>query len=705
MTVFDRVENDNLPPLARRPEPTPDPVPVTQLRPTRKALLQHPWNRLDEEAANAVTAGAVNPSVLQMLLQVQDHGEAGVVSLLMPKPVVGGTLDVIPPHQRYLDVDVLPDIVNQRWGHKVRTAMDVEPAKTPAVTYETLVDGATQQPLGAFVLRLKDRKALSVLVAESMRQTYEAEGGKNDYTESVLQQGVKEPLTLFVLRVVYDEGTEETYLVSGDGNSRLMSMWLARTGGDIEAAAKACVAAVIGPDLHKARRPADQRSARGKVSERAARVRRGLAEVTLTEATRREGHTLTFPATVVVGARAENGSPLPDLVAARDDLVANLHVHVTPWADNAQDTQAMQRVYRQANRTGLIDEDVYRVLMGAVGPEEMHDLLKVPPHRLWSAALHQHTVLAGARAQAMNQLIKQEFGMGKADRMRISEHMAPMALSDYRSLERIDPALRAFGNGGTITDTVWKKPWQLTKGHNPQDLLDVLLERALERDEAAVAELTVLGGTAAILDGYITRDRGSKESTTRDPRSAPFRATPVKLLTLLASKAGGLRMLHSIAQAHVAAHPGVLPKQFHTVEHEVDGTLVRDGDPVIDRAGAQVTIDYEWDLVYAADPVEAEAAIARNRKSSDGASSEDDDSISEDVRQRRRLERGVTGARKAATTLAKLSKARGPVVFGSPEGVQMLRDQSRAVDEILLTYGPKRSEVLDLDDDGDEDEA
>ena len=32
----------------------------------------------------------------------------------------------------------------------------------------------------------------------------------------------------------YDDGTEDTFLVAGDGNSRVVSMWLARTGGDIE---------------------------------------------------------------------------------------------------------------------------------------------------------------------------------------------------------------------------------------------------------------------------------------------------------------------------------------------------------------------------------------------------------------------------------------------------------------------------------------
>ncbi|MEU7473044.1 hypothetical protein AB0A94_31760 [Streptomyces sp. NPDC044984] len=41
----------------------------------------------------------------------------------------------------------------------------------------------------------------------------------------------------------------------------------------------------------------------------------------------------------------------------------------------------------------------------------------------------------------------------------------------------------------------------------------------------AVVELTVLGGTTAILDGYITRDRGSKEGTDLGSGSASFRTS------------------------------------------------------------------------------------------------------------------------------------------------------------------------------------
>jgi hypothetical protein len=695
--------DESLPPLLRRPEPVADPLPVTKLRGARKELLANPAVSLDEAAASAVTSGAVDPERLQALV-ARDP-----INLLTVKPVVGGMLYATPPHDRYLDLDVLPDFVNQRWADQLCTAMDVALSTSVVPVYETVVDPKTGKPLAVFTVRMRDRKALAKAVGESMRKTYEAQEGKNVYTSSVLQQGVKEPLTLFMMRVVFDDGTEDTFLVAGDGNSRLVSMWLARTGGDIEEAISACTASVIGStERSGGRSRAEQAAARRRVGELTARTRKNLAVPTLGEVTRREGHTLAFPAVVVVGAQAEEGGPLADLVAARDDLLATLHVRVTAWTPGAQNTQGMQRVYRHALQEGLITPDVHRVLSGTVGTQAMYELLGVPAHRLWSAAVHQHAVLAGPHAEAMNQLIKQEFGMLQARRQAISERLAPMALSAYRSKEGIEQPLRAFGNGGTITDRVWKRAWELTKGDDVFEVLDDVLARALAGEDDAVAELTVLGGTAAILDGYITRDRGSKEGTERESYKAPFRATPVKLLTLLSKTSGGLRMLHSIAVAHVAADPAVLPKLFHTQEREVEGVVVHDGEPMLDKSGVQEILDYEWDLVHAADPAHASATIAKNRAEAkakaDGTSGEPE---AEDARQRRLLEQGITGAAKAGRVLARMSQKRGNQVFGSFETVEVLRVQLSQLGGVLAKFGPADPSIFVTDEgvDGDEEDS
>ncbi|MFD9630207.1 hypothetical protein [Streptomyces violascens] len=700
-------DSENLPPLLRRPNPVPDPLPVKSLPPVRKALVANPKSRLlDLDAASVVTSGAVDPPHLRAFAEEQMAGD-DIVNLLASKPVVGGELTAVPIHRRYLDIGVLPDFVlNQRWGHLQHTAMDSDQPKSPPTEYETLIGEESGLPLPILSVRLKDRHALAAAVKESMRQTFEAEGGENDYTDSVLQQGVKEPMTLFIVRVCYADDSMDTFLVTGDGNSRLVSLWLARTGGDLDKAAASCIATVIGPlNQPGGHRAAHDRAARRTVGEMTSRIRRGLAEPRITEATQREGHSVTFPATVIVGAWSEDGKPLEDLVAARDEILANLHVHVRAWADGAQSAQGMHRVYRHAAREGLVTQQTRRILGSSLGVQALQDHLGLPAHRLWSAAVHQHTVLAAPHVWRMNDLIKQEFGMGKADRKRIGGHLAPLALSAYRSSETIEQAMRTFSDGGTITGWVWKAAWQLTQGDSAHDVLDEVLHHALAGDDLAIAELTVLGGTAAILDGYSTRERGSKESITRSSNSTPYRVGPVPLLTLLSKTQGGLRMLHSIARAHVAADDTVRPKQFHTQVREYNGRQVTDGDPVIDKADAQETIEYEWDLVYAGDPTAAEAAIeenkARLRGAQGGIGGANDSELPEDVRLRRRLDAAVNDAYKAVQGLVRMTQHRGREVLGSPETVDALCHRLRKVDNFLVRYGPIRTDglITDLDED------
>ena len=219
----------------------------------------------------------------------------------------------------------------------------------------------------------------------------------------------------------------------------------------------------------------------------------------------------------------------------------------------------------------------------------------------------------------------------------------------------VEQALRAFGDGGTITNTVWKKPWDLTGGTDPLTVLDEVLKRALASYPDAIAELTVLGGTAAILDGLITRDRGSKLGDSRNDGKAPFRTTPVRLLTIPGPRRPTDAALHRPGARR--RRPRRTSQGFSTATREVSGEQVHDGDPVTDKAGAQVTLDYEWDLVYAADPAEAERVIALTKAANGKPDGGGTDDTPEDVRQRRRLDLGLTEAVKAARTLARMVRA------------------------------------------------
>ncbi|MFF3208322.1 hypothetical protein [Streptomyces sp. NPDC002962] len=227
----------------------------------------------------------------------------------------------------------------------------------------------------------------------------------------------------------------------------------------------------------------------------------------------------------------------------------------------------------------------------------------------------------------------------------------------------IEQPLSPFGNGGTITDTVWKQTWELTKGEDTFEVLDDIFERALAGEMGAVAELTVLGGTAAILDSYIIRGRGSKEGTGRGARKAPFRATPVKLL---ARTAGGLRV--ALHRPHPCRRrPG---RAAQAVPHPGAPGLWRPGPrrrAMLGKAGQQMIIDYEWDLVHAADPAQALGTIAKNLAEAK-AGGKQLESGAEDVRLRRTLDLGVTSAAKAARALASMSQNRGNQAATAPAG-------------------------------------
>ncbi|MER6443486.1 hypothetical protein ABT275_45615 [Streptomyces sp. NPDC001185] len=255
-------------------------------------------------------------------------------------------------------------------GRPTARAMDVAPSTSAVPAYETVTDPKTGKPLEVFTVRMRDRQALAKAVGESMRETYKAQKG-----ERVGH--------MIIIRLLPSPATKKVPSVPSSNTTRITNS----AGGSFTP----CWSTLS---------MAEQAATRRRVGELTKRTRRNLAALTLTEATRRKGHTLAFPATVVVGAQADGGEPLAD-------LLATLHVRVTAWTPGAQNTQGMQRVYRHALREGLITPDVHRLLSGTVGTQAMHELLGVPAHRLWSAAVHQHAALAESYADAMNRLIKQ----------------------------------------------------------------------------------------------------------------------------------------------------------------------------------------------------------------------------------------------------------------------------------------------------------
>ncbi|WP_457109456.1 hypothetical protein [Marmoricola sp. URHA0025 HA25] len=621
-------------------------------------------------------------------------------SLLIRKRVSDGIVYTTQQHDRYIDMGVLPDVAGARWVHTLHNQLDVDVTKLPEAMLTTGADEVG--PRAMLNLVVEDHEELAARVREAFLKTGpDGSNVGNDYTDSILQSGVKEPLLLMGMRVQFHDGSEdEFYLAAIDGNSRYVSMWKGRTGGNVDAAATACIETVIGTKNGPTWRRVTQRQSRDRLSTQAILVNKGLEEAQLTEATIRAGQTLVAPAVVVVGAAATTGGPLADLPAAREDLIATIHTDATPWDATAQSEQGMSRLLRRAEVRGMVTPDQRRVIEGRCTAKEMHDLLDLPPHRLWATALTLMVVL-NPWYEGMGSLFREEFNVKQPRRATVGKAIASTALSGYRSSETLGLAVNAFSDGGPITQMLWDYKWTLTTGDKPVGVLDKLLATATTGTGAnrqnAVMELSVLGGTAAMLSGLITRDRGSKESSDgkRAISKVPFRARPNIVVEQLAKSTGGLRVLHSMAVAHITAGQA---KRFYT--HDDPEGAFKDGDPVIDAAGAQASLEMEWDVVLASDPVRAATSIAAAGASTGGGGGAKD----EPVQAREELQRGAELVVKAAKKLIALKATLGADVFGSYDSIESIKERLQHTRDELAKHGPSEPIILDDDDDENEDD-
>ncbi|WP_374456996.1 hypothetical protein [Nocardioides sp.] len=696
------------PVLKHRPAPLAVPPAAKVLAPVRTALLKNPEVNLPEGAAGVVTAGLVDPARFRMLTEAHGTAAGESTSLLNRKRVGGGVLFSTPQHDRLIDMGVLPDVAGARWTHLLHNQLDVVSGELPTAHL-----GTAEGPDGHYAmleLDVADHAELAARVEEAFTKTVpDQAAAANDYTDSILQSGVKEPLLLVVMKVVFgDSSPDEFYLVSVDGNSRLVSLWKGRTGGSTADAAAACIKAVIGVPAGKSWKSVSQRQTRDRLTEQVKLVNKGLSEKQLTENTIRAGHTLTAPTVVVVGGRNTAGdAALTDMVAARDDLIATIHTDATPWSEAAQAEQGMSRLLRRALAGNLLTEEQYRVVEGQCTPAEMNSLVGLPPHRLWAAALTLQVLLnPWYETNGTGVLFREEFNAKNPTRLMIGRSVASTALSGYRSSPTLGLALNAFSDGGPIAGLIWEYRFNLTGGTDPVKVLDGLLQTALgpagAKRRNARAQLCVLGGTAAMIDGLITRDRGSKltDDGKRAPRRVPYRIRPYRLIDSLAATDGGLRALHSLAVAHVT---GKAAKQFHTTD-DPNGKF-HDGDAKLDAAGAHATIELEWDVLTVADPARAEDAISAAGHSSGSGKSKD-----EAVRLREQMVGAAKEALKTIEKLDALAKTRGADVFGSYDAVEDIKAQLQSARDLLNASGPKQSVIFDdldeddIDDDLDDDD-
>lgn len=130
-----------------------------------------------------------------------------------------------------------------------------------------------------------------------------------------------------------------------------------------------------------------------------------------------------------------------------------------------------------------------------------------------------------------------------------------------------------------------------------------------------------------------------------------------------------------------------------------DGAFA-DGDPVTDKAGAQVNIDYEWDLFAAADPDGTRDALDEIAKN---APSDDQEKDPPAVTARNQLRDAAKSALTAVETLIVLSASHGSDVFGDPLKVEEIKKNLQKTRDKLNQHAPEPSSDPYEDEYGDED--
>ncbi len=261
--------------ITRRPQLLPEmPLPGA-LRKVSQRLEHNKRTNLSDAARKAAAGIQVEPERAALLIAEQPNG----VSLLSEVAVPGGTLNVIECRAwtRMLFPLYQPRIA----------------ALSLAVTAPRLLDDQDDDgsPLAQARCEFASPKELAELVRETVKHTLGTP--KADYSDSIMQRGVSEPLLVILVGITFTDGSPSRVLpVVVDGISRLSSAAKTRTG----LADAATTADAIVEDL--LRDPnALRKAVRDEVTTYNTAYRRGLSDPVV-----RVGQTATVPVRLVVGA-------------------------------------------------------------------------------------------------------------------------------------------------------------------------------------------------------------------------------------------------------------------------------------------------------------------------------------------------------------------------------------------------------------------
>ncbi|MET9401529.1 hypothetical protein [Kitasatospora sp. NPDC002965] len=264
--------------ITRRPLPLPEMPATAALRKVAMRLERNPRTNLDEDARKAAAALQVEPERAALLVTTQPNG----VSLLSEVAVPGGALDVIECRAwaRMLFPLYQPRIA----------------ALSLSVPAPRLLDDhdGNGHPLAQAQCEFSSPKELAELVRETVVSTLNTP--KSDYSDSIMQRGVSEPLLVILVRVTFTDGSPSRVLpVVVDGISRLSSAAKTRTARSNEGTGDAVVEDLL-RDPNSLRR-----AVRDEVVTYNTAYQRGLTDQVV-----RVGQATTVPVRLVVGAHNGN---------------------------------------------------------------------------------------------------------------------------------------------------------------------------------------------------------------------------------------------------------------------------------------------------------------------------------------------------------------------------------------------------------------
>ncbi|MFB8000465.1 hypothetical protein ACFC4G_47995 [Streptomyces sp. NPDC056002] len=375
-------------------------------------------------------------------------------------------------------------------------------------------------------------------------------------------------------------------------------------------------------------------------------------------------------------------------VSMVENLVAGEHLEKNPWTPDAMwHNIANQTIDALVTRGELHRADANAIL-GLTPLEDLPTYLGCPdPSPIWRCIFTTYRLTAGSAFGEVKAEIRNIMARRAVTTKQFSFMLGVIVDRDVRRPKaRKEPGARrppslqrarnAFGDGGFLTEDIPGRQWYPVYNTVPE-----VLKSALGGDRNARITLTIGGGFALMMDGYLTRDRESKVFE----GSAPFRGSPPAILTELAGHEHGLRLLAAAWEQWDATKPA---HEYDLPVVNADGSVVITGDTRETRRPERLT---EYRLYEIASPAKAMAGFLKQqeaRKARNQAAKPED----RDRDNRERLTQALDIAKDAASTLDSSTVSPPPHPFGTHEEWERSRNTAHQVYEILVRAEPDPGE-------------